>query len=72
MDKGGQIELKIWLHAFSDSVNCQTAGNSIIQNTRLAIIGFHLSRPQRVGINKRLGVEKQVQALKSELDLDPE
>ena len=72
LDKGGQIELKIYLHAFSDSVNCQTAGNSIIQNSRLAIIGFHSSRPQRVGINKRLGVEKQVQALKSELDLDPE
>ena len=65
--QGGQIELKIYLHAFSDSVNCQTAGNSIIQNSRLAIIGFHSSRPQRVGINKRLGV----QALKSELDLDP-
>ena len=56
--QGAQIELKIYLHAFSDSVNCQTAGNSIIQNSRLAIIGFHSSRPQRVGINKRLGVEK--------------
>ena len=50
--QGAQIELKIYLHAFSDSVNCQTAGNSIIQNSRLAIIGFHSSRPQRVGINK--------------------
>ena len=68
---GAQIELKIYLHAFSDSVNCQTAGNSIIQNSRLAIIGFHWSRPLRVGLNKRLEVEKQVQAWLGSCLLNP-
>ena len=69
--QGAQIELKIYLHAFSDSVNCQTAGNSIIQNSRLAIIGFHWSRPLRVGLNKRLEVEKQVQAWLGSCLLNP-